>query len=247
VKNLTRYLGALLVPVAVFGFAPAAFAADGVVLINQATSINGLPGCGSHGFPIVICQAGSYRLSGNLTVASGQAVKITADNAALDLNGFAVLGSGRDANGMFPASGGIVGTGSFDAVSNGSIRGFEIGVLLDGAHQTVRNVTVSDANDGISVASGIIADSTVNGATRNAISAGNGLVEHCRAMNSGTGISMGIGLVLGNEIVGNATAGLAGGAAGYGSNFFVNNGVDVQGSVPSFFSQGDNICSIGKC
>jgi hypothetical protein len=53
-------------------FAPAALAVDGTVLINQSTITNGLTGCPTGGhFPIIICQSGSYRLSGNLVVPDG--------------------------------------------------------------------------------------------------------------------------------------------------------------------------------
>jgi hypothetical protein len=76
-------------------FAPAALAVDGTVPINQSTITNGLTGCPTGGhFPIVICQSGSYRLSGNVTIpdANTDAIHITADNVTLDLNGFAILG-----------------------------------------------------------------------------------------------------------------------------------------------------------
>src|SRR5215472_14139869 len=76
-------------------FASAALAADGVVLINQSTITNGLPGCPTGGhFPIMICQSGSYRLSGNLTISDANAdgIDINSDNVTLDLNGFSILG-----------------------------------------------------------------------------------------------------------------------------------------------------------
>ena len=65
-----------------------AFAVDGVVLINQSTVVR------RGGFPYVISQAGSYRLSGNLTVpnADTTAIFMNNDNITLDLNGFSILG-----------------------------------------------------------------------------------------------------------------------------------------------------------
>ena len=86
-------------------FAPAALAADGTVLINQSTITNGLTGCPTGGhFPIFICQPGSYRLSGNVTVpdANTDAIHITADNVTLDLNGFAILGPATCIPNTFP-------------------------------------------------------------------------------------------------------------------------------------------------
>lgn len=52
-----------LAPMLLLGLVPAAQAVDGVTLINQATALNGLPGCHANGLPIIICQPGSYRLA----------------------------------------------------------------------------------------------------------------------------------------------------------------------------------------
>ena len=71
------------------------FAVDGVVLIDQNRALAGNVAPGdAPGFPITISQAGSYRLSGNLTVTDPNtvAIQITADFVTLDLNGFSVIG-----------------------------------------------------------------------------------------------------------------------------------------------------------
>jgi len=131
-------------------FAPAALAVDGTVLINQSTITNGLTGCPTGGrFPIVICQSGSYRLSGNLTVpdANTDAIHINADNVSLDLNGFAILGPATCQAGTFPVhcsvtgfGFGIVSDNNNISVSNGAVNGmggsgiglFGVGVRIDG-------------------------------------------------------------------------------------------------------------------
>ncbi len=131
-------------------FASAALAVDGTVLINQSTITNGLTGCPTGGhFPIIICQSGSYRLSGNITVpdANTDAIHINADNVSLDLNGFAILGPATCQAGTFPvrcsATGfgfGIVSDNNNIGVSNGAVNGmggagiglFGIGVRIDG-------------------------------------------------------------------------------------------------------------------
>ncbi len=75
-------LAALLAPVCVYGV-------DGVVLINQAT-VNA-----SGGFPYVITQPGSYKLSGNLVPGSGKTgIEIAADHVTIDFSGFSILGPG---------------------------------------------------------------------------------------------------------------------------------------------------------
>jgi len=62
----------------------AALAIDGQVLINMSTV------SAAGGFPYTIAQAGSYKLSGNLTVPNGDttAIVIAHDNVTLDLNGY---------------------------------------------------------------------------------------------------------------------------------------------------------------
>src|SRR5438132_11721141 len=71
------------------------YAVDGIVLIDQNRALAGgvTPG-DAPGFPVTISLAGSYRLSGNLTVpnATTTAIQITADNVTIDLNGFSIIG-----------------------------------------------------------------------------------------------------------------------------------------------------------
>jgi hypothetical protein len=71
------------------------YAVDGIVLINQANALAGNVTPGDvPGFPVTISQAGSYRLTGNLSVAdvNTTAILITAENVTLDLNGFTISG-----------------------------------------------------------------------------------------------------------------------------------------------------------
>jgi hypothetical protein len=68
------------------------WAVDGVVLIDQNRALAGnvTPG-DAPGYPISITQPGSYRLSGNLSVPSGQhGFVLGATNVTLDLNGFSI-------------------------------------------------------------------------------------------------------------------------------------------------------------
>src|SRR5512140_1214692 len=70
-------------------------AADGVILIDQKAALSGkVTPLDTAGFPVTISEPGSYRLSGNLTVAdaASTAIQITADNVTLDLNGFTISG-----------------------------------------------------------------------------------------------------------------------------------------------------------
>jgi hypothetical protein len=135
-------------------FAPAALAVDGTVLINQSTVTNGLTGCPTGHFPIVICQSGSYRLSGNITLpdASTAGIVVSADNVTIDLNGFSIIGpdvcSGSPVTSCSP-QGHSFGIGSLNAnviVLNGDIHGFGAFAIDLNIDSRIENVHV--ANNG---------------------------------------------------------------------------------------------------
>jgi hypothetical protein len=123
--------------VSFLGSAPVALAVDGVILIDQNRALAGNVTAGDGaGFPVMINQPGSYRLSGNLTVPIGMnGIEINADNVTLDLNGFSITGPGA-----FPNLGiGIVSTDHQRmAIGNGSISGFVIGLRLAGDSRLMR-------------------------------------------------------------------------------------------------------------
>ncbi|HZO55191.1 MAG TPA: hypothetical protein VFB63_20955 [Bryobacteraceae bacterium] len=82
----------MALPLLFAGLATSVFAVDGVVLIDQNRALAGnvTPG-DTPGFPVTLSQPGSYRLSGNLSVPSGQnAILIAAQNITIDLNGFSI-------------------------------------------------------------------------------------------------------------------------------------------------------------
>ena len=113
-KQAIAFLAMLLVPVCVF-------AADGQVLINQSIVM------AAGGFPYVISQPGSYKLSGNLAATAGaDAIHITASNVVLDLNGFSIssLGVGSGS----PAGIQAIGTLSNISIHNGSMTGWTRGI-----------------------------------------------------------------------------------------------------------------------
>ena len=193
--------------------APAALAVDGIVLINQSTLANGLTGCPTGGhFPIIICQPGSYRLSGNLTVpdANTDAIHITADNVTVDLNGFAILGPGAKGSGI-----GIVGGNT--SVSNGTIRGMgSQGIFVTGRSRVYKILIIGNGGDGI-------------------VSIGLGLVSECiSSENGGVGINVTAGIVMNNVVSENAGDGISGTAVITGNAVFSNaNGINVGNSIIS--------------
>src|SRR6266567_1525463 len=76
---------ALFVPIAMCLIPFGASGVDGTVLINQSTVM------AAGGFPYMITQPGSYRLSGNLQApVNTSAIVITGVYVTLDLNGFSI-------------------------------------------------------------------------------------------------------------------------------------------------------------
>ncbi|GMR21144.1 MAG: hypothetical protein BMS9Abin36_1743 [Gammaproteobacteria bacterium] len=115
-------------------------ASDGLLEINQACAVSG--GCftgDGPGFPVTITTAGSYLLTGNLSVASnGGAIVATVAGVQLDLNGFEVAGGGSCSATIDNVSNQLVsvscsgaagfGIDGVDSVRNGTVRGFSIGI-----------------------------------------------------------------------------------------------------------------------
>ena len=124
---------------------------------NKALAGSVTPG-DAPGFPITLSVPGSYKLTGNLVVPGGlNGIEITSDKLTLDLNGFRIAGSGtctRDpstyvvycsspsAYGIKVTAGGVTGT-----VLNGSVQGFNTGVLLEGG--TAESLTVRHNTQGL--------------------------------------------------------------------------------------------------
>src|SRR5262249_37914110 len=102
------------------------------------------------GFPYKITQPGSYKLSGNLTVApaSVDGIDISTDNVTLDLNGFTITGAGIgcglvQCNGIFSPNNNIT-------LKNGTITGFFDGVrLLGGGHSVADIKAITNAEFGM--------------------------------------------------------------------------------------------------
>jgi parallel beta-helix repeat protein len=110
-----------------------ALAVDGVLEINQACAVN--TGCFSGdaaGLPVTITAAGSYRLTGNLTVPdeNTDGIVVNASDVGIDLNDFAIIGLvcvGVTTSACMPSSGSGSGINGIHqsgiSVKNGSITG----------------------------------------------------------------------------------------------------------------------------
>src|SRR6266567_4493370 len=146
---------ALFVPIAMCLIPFGASAVDGTFLINLSTVT------AAGGFPYLITQPGSYRLSGNLQApVNTSAILITANYVTLDLNGFSINCSANTGTTTICVSDydpirNFVSGGKI-TIANGVISAltplFSSGVaitaikMLDGAGTTVRDMTVEVFN-----------------------------------------------------------------------------------------------------
>jgi hypothetical protein len=226
---MNRYLlltsALLLAPVA-------AFAVDGVVLINQTTVT------AAGGFPYKITQPGSYRLSGNLQVSAlnTDAIEIQTNNVTLDLNGFSITGpvtcTGSGAGlacSPLSTGKGIFSTGSNSVVRNGAVGGFLSGVDLTGS---------------VPSAQAIVEEILVSNNLSAGIHASDAVVRRNVAVRNGTGIEVTASTVTDN-IANRNLNGLSVIAGVFGSNTLVGNG---QAIFPgSSISQNNNACNGSAC
>lgn len=147
-------------------FSSAAFAVDGVVLIDQVRALAGnvTPG-DAPGFPVTISIRGSYRLSSGLFVpADTDGIVITAaEGVSIDLNGFQITGNG----GEFGV-GNVGGAAHGMSVRNGSVTGFREGVSIGASASEVRDVRAfENSSAGIQVSGNVLV--TGNSVARNGV------------------------------------------------------------------------------
>jgi hypothetical protein len=207
--------------------APPARAGEGVVLITQADALaGGVTPSDTAGFPVTLDTSGSYRLAGDLTVASTSAdgIEITADEVTLDLGGFAIqgpitcTGEGSALSCGAGSGRGVDASGQARiTLRNGSVRGFgSDGVFVGGADSRAVGLTVEEnGNSGIVLSGGIVRDCV---ASRNGnagivpafVPAPSVVVGNTAVGNQGRGISSNEGaVVMGNSALRNGTAGIA--------------------------------------
>ena len=129
-----------------------------LLLINQVRALaGGVTSLDAPAYPVTIDTAGSYRLTGNLTVPAGTiAIYVTADNVSLDLNGFTVRGPN---SGVAPCTQVNTGNGIVASIGtknttvmNGNVVGFEFtGISLYSGARVERMRVQANCNVGIDV------------------------------------------------------------------------------------------------
>ena len=200
------------------GFATGMYASDGMLEINQicATQTGCFPGDGA-GFPVLITQPGSYRLTGNLQVPNENTtgILIGIENVVVDLGGFAIRGnvvcSGSPTT-CTPTNGSGIGVQAGLArvrVRNGTI----VGMGLRGV-QTGPDAVVEDVQVAMSGLEGITSAGFAGGEFRNNTSTRNGW----------HGLSVIGAVVVGNHTAANGRHGIAASQSTVTGNVSHNNG-----------------------
>lgn len=162
-----------------------AYGVDGQIKIAQTAGTT---------FPITINESGSYVLTSNLIVATGNAININADNVTLDLNGHGIYGPGTG------TGKGISAVNRYNiTIKNGIVRGFYFGIYLvnnadhKGAGHRIEGIQASNnGNKGIYADHGTVTNCTANENGNDGIYASRSVVKGCNVRNNTEyGISMG--------------------------------------------------------
>jgi hypothetical protein len=145
---------------------------------------------------IVITQAGSYYLSGNLTVTKTIGIKIQVSGVTLDLNGFSIFRNGSSGDGIQ-----IVGNWDPVTITNGVIRGFASGINGSGVGGTparaclYKDLDVNTCQTGFNVGeTSTLVNCRATFCTAGGILTKKGCVlENCSAQNCQGGSAIGVG------------------------------------------------------
>jgi len=204
-----------------------------------------------HCQPIGVEERSSFRLVKNLSSYGQDCLVLQASNINIDLNGFAIVGSGSGT--------GITADSTIQGVTihNGTVRGFSIGVSLGGNGNLVENVRVEDNTDtGMFLGASSIADHVVvqgnwqNGAilsTANTFK--NSSVRANGNSSTSIGLSAGPGsTVTGNTLWKNTGTGLFGSTGGtvIGNTVTDTNGVGVSVICPSNLQQNTSVSNLSE-
>jgi len=230
------------------------FAVDGQVLISQASVT------AAGGFPFVISQPGSYKLSGNLIPPGGRdAIHINSNDVTLDLNGFTIGFSACVPKNCSGTGYGVLVDPSHPyyhiTVRNGGVSGMAVGVALNGDSFTVEDLHVQSSIDAYGVfiyssaelnpSNVIVRRNTFDGGLAGLVVTGSPLVTENAFSNGRWGAMIqgieGGGLVSGNTFRRNTTAGLQIFQGGYSNNVF------SAGGPTGGTNLGGNLCNSSLC
>ena len=162
--------------------------------------------------PYVVTSSGNYQLQSNLTYAGQRnAIEVEAANVLINLNGFSITNTGNGVYGV------LIQKRENLTIRNGTISGFQAGVVLAGSQSRAVNLQLVKNVFGVQVL------------------AGNSTVQDCFIIGTGTqqtgnGIQVSASasgvLVKGNQvsefIVGIVTSGSGSGSSAFVGNYIAN-------------------------
>jgi hypothetical protein len=228
-------------------------ASDGVIEISQACVATGCVPGDTPGFPVTIGQAGSYRLTSNLSFSTSEiAIDVTTNDVAIDLGGFVVASTNfctaaaaQDTTcSVTNGAVGIHSSAQRTRVSNGRVVGAGgTGVQL-GAQAEVEHVAVAYSGGyGIQIVSGHVASCSafLDNDFGIYVPSGPGLVELSTASQNGnSGIIVTDGEIDHCQSSSNYGAGLViqgSGSLAIGNLSYSNVGYGISGGALSGYAQ----------
>ncbi|XYI04078.1 right-handed parallel beta-helix repeat-containing protein [Sorangium sp. So ce1128] len=239
----------LVVASAVF-LPSSALADDGAIPIDAACAAVGCVAGDAPGFPVTLSSPGSYVLSSDLVVPSGQSGVVLTTGASLDLNGFAIRGpvvcTGEPVTSCSGTLTGVgLSVGSRARAYGGRIEGFGSHGVSTGAEVRLYDLIISsngghgvEASSNTSIDRCTIAHNLLTG-VRGTSGGGNVEVSHSVVHGNGQyGVNASSGLVTQNRLTRNGREGLVSVSgdsdASYALNYFGRNnasGAQVTGGV----------------
>jgi hypothetical protein len=200
------------------------------------------------GYPIVISQSGSYKLTSNLLVPAGaKGIVVTASNVSIDLNGFSLVGPSsctRDGSSRQVActhsdnvthgidSSAATGT----VVRNGTVKGFAGYGIYAGGMERLEALRITENYSGVGELSAVglsISASTIDLNGNLGLLLARGLVTNCRVVkNGGSGVVGTLSMVVADSVIANNRQfGLSDGVAR--GTLFDGNGTNRSSGVVS--------------
>jgi len=219
--------------------------------IDQAAALaGGVSSCDTPGFPVTICDPGSYRLTSDLDVNSGIGISIQSPDISIDLNGFTVRATSSAATYGITINGGQDNT----TITNGSVTNFSNTAVSLYNDARLEDLNIIGNGLGIAIFSGMIRDCRIIGNEGDGIYLAYGNNYHIQgntiSLNDGRGIRQNNtfgGLILDNHISLNTNLGLdLDTVTTYGNNNLQsNNGGGAQASGGN--QMGINLCNGTAC
>jgi hypothetical protein len=240
-----------------------AAARNPVVITQEGALRGGVSGaCDTPGFPITICEPGSYILESNLTVPENvDGIDIAVADVSIDLNGFTLKGpvtctgvgamlscsnSERGGNGIATVGQFAIGN---TTVRNGTVRGFgQQGINLIAPGNIVDGVNASENRSiGIFVWYGTVSNSTSSRNGAGFVCQAGQLKHNTAYGNAQTGILLTRCSATDNATNYNGQYGLSGFHSIVSGNESDSNGVGDFFNTVGLVSVGNNSCSGAGC